>query len=71
VIVMATQQPRYEQAEPGPVAVDGLVRTHWMLAICPGCGHERVHGERHHACCPACGGQLRSFRLYRDLTAGE
>lgn len=52
------------------LAVDGLARTHWMIAICLACGHERVHGEQHHATCPACGRALRSFQLYRDLRAG-
>ncbi len=33
------------------------------------CGHERVHGERHHATCPSCGQALHSFLLYRDLVA--
>jgi rubrerythrin len=49
----------------------GLVRTHWMLAVCVVCGHERVHGERHRASCPTCGAQLHSFSLYRDLQAGR
>ena len=53
------------------VAVGGLLRTHWMLASCAACGHERVHGEQHHALCPACGTVLHSFRLYRELTAGQ
>jgi predicted RNA-binding Zn-ribbon protein involved in translation (DUF1610 family) len=49
----------------------GLVRTHWMLALCVACGHERVHAERHHASCPSCGAALHSFALYRDLSAGQ
>jgi rubrerythrin len=49
----------------------GLVRTHWMLALCVVCGHERVHGERHRASCPSCGATLHSFALYRDLRAGQ
>lgn len=47
----------------------GLVRTHWQLAVCDACGHERVHGERHHATCPSCCQALHSFPLYRDLVA--
>lgn len=47
----------------------GLLHTHWKLALCPACRHERVHGERHHATCPSCGTALYSFALYRDLTA--
>lgn len=47
----------------------GLVRTHWMLAVCVVCGHERVHGERRRAICPTCGATLNSFALYRDLHA--
>ncbi len=47
----------------------GLLATHWMLALCPACGHERVHGERHHATCPCCAQPLHSFALYRDLQA--
>ncbi|MGO9753078.1 MAG: hypothetical protein ACLP8S_03455 [Solirubrobacteraceae bacterium] len=52
-------------------ALAGLVRTHWMLALCVACGHERVHGERHRASCPSCGAALHSFALYRDLCAGQ
>lgn len=50
--------------------LQGLLRTHWMLAVCPACGHERVHGEHHHATCPSCAQALHSFALYRDLTSG-
>jgi hypothetical protein len=56
---------------PDAVAVVGLIRTHWVLAVCVVCGHERPHGERHRASCPTCGAQLRSFALYRDLEAGQ
>ena len=51
--------------------LSGLVRTHWMLAVCGVCGHERVHGERHRATCPTSGATLHSFPLYRDLQAGR
>ena len=56
---------------PDGLPVAGLVRTHWVLSVCVVCGHERTHGERHHATCPTCGAQLRSFALYRDLQAGR
>ncbi len=49
----------------------GLLATHWKLALCGTCGHERVHGERHHATCPSCGQALYSFALYRDLNAAS
>jgi hypothetical protein len=49
------------------VPVDGLVRTHWALAICAACGHEQPHGENHRATCPGCGAQLHAFALYREL----
>ncbi|MGO9788136.1 MAG: hypothetical protein ACLP8S_01045 [Solirubrobacteraceae bacterium] len=61
--------PPVETPDTQPLA--GLVRTHWMLALCVVCGHERVHGERHHASCPSCGAALHSFALYRDLSAGQ
>ena len=61
--------PAVETPDTQPLA--GLVRTHWMLALCVVCGHERVHGERHHASCPSCGAALHSFALYRDLSAGQ
>ena len=70
-----------DQPSPSPppdaVPVVGLVRTHWVLSVCVVCvvcvvcGHERLNGERHRAACPACGAQLRSFPLYRDLQAGR
>ena len=58
-------------ASPSPDGerLTGLVRTHWMLAVCVVCGHERVHGERRRAICPTCGATLNSFALYRDLHA--
>lgn len=61
--------PAVEQSDAEPLS--GLVRTYWMLALCAVCGHERVHGERHRASCPACGATLHSFALYRDLHAGS
>jgi rubrerythrin len=61
--------PPLEPADARPLA--GLVRTHWMLAVCIVCGHERVHGERCRASCPTCGAALHSFTLYRDLHAGR
>ncbi len=51
------------------IPLDGLVRTHWTLAICVICGHEQPRGEHARAVCPGCGAQLRSFALYRDLRA--
>ena len=64
-----------DQPSPSPppdaVLVAGLIRTHWVLSVCVVCGHERLNGERHRAACPACGAQLRSFPLYRDLQAGR
>ncbi len=65
----ANASPPVETPDTQPLA--GLVRTHWMLALCVVCGHERVHGERHHASCPSCGAALHSFALYRDLSAGQ
>ncbi len=64
----------YLQANSPPAADDsrplaGVLRTHWMLAICVVCGHENVHAERHRATCPGCGATLNSFQLYRDLQA--
>ena len=64
-------------ASPSPDGerLTGLVRTHWMLAVCVVCvvcvvcGHERVDGERRRAICPTCGATLNSFALYRDLHA--
>jgi len=50
-------------------SVDGLVRTHWSLAVCVVCGHEQPRGERNRASCPGCGAQLRTFPLYRALRA--
>jgi hypothetical protein len=61
--------PSVETDDTQPLA--GLVRTHWMLACCVVCGHERVHGEHHRATCPTCGATLNSFALYRDLRAGQ
>jgi rubrerythrin len=66
---------RLQRSRPAPDAapdaepLGGLVRTHWMLALCVVCGHERVHGERARATCPTCGATLHSFPLYRDLHA--
>ena len=51
------------------VCVDGLVRTHWVLAVCVVCGHEQPRGEHARQTCPGCGAQLRSFALYRELRA--
>ncbi|MGO9959162.1 MAG: hypothetical protein ACLP50_24870 [Solirubrobacteraceae bacterium] len=65
----ANASPSAETPDTQPLA--GLVRTHWMLALCVVCGHERVHGEHHHASCPTCGATLHSFALYRDLRAGQ
>ena len=59
--------PPTQPADARPLA--GLVRTHWMLAVCVVCGHERAHGERYRATCPTCGATLHSFTLYRDLYA--
>lgn len=50
-------------------SVDGLVRTHWSLAVCVVCGHEQPRGERSRASCPGCGAQLRTFPLFRTLRA--
>jgi rubrerythrin len=55
--------------DPERVPVDGLVRTHWALAVCVVCGHEQPRGERSRASCPGCGAQLRTFPLYRGLRA--
>ena len=67
--------PHRNQPSPSPPPdgepLTGLVRTHWMLAVCVVCGHERVHGERRRARCPTCGATLNSFPLYRDLHAGR
>ena len=49
--------------------LNGLVRTHWSLAVCVVCGHEQPRGEHNRATCPGCGAQLRIFPLYRDLHA--
>jgi rubrerythrin len=65
----ANASPPVETPDTQPLT--GLVRTHWMLALCVVCGHERVHGERHYASCPSCGAALHSFALYRDLSAGQ
>ncbi len=59
------------ETSPDTQPLAGLVRTHWMLALCVVCGHERVHGERRRASCPSCGATLHSFALYRDLSAGR
>ena len=64
-----SDRPSSAPLEGAPVA--GLVRTHWMLATCVACGHERPHGERHWATCPACGAALHSFPLCRDLQARD
>ncbi len=56
-------------AEAADAHVHGLVRTHWVLAVCVVCGHEQPHGEHSRVTCPGCGAQLRSFALYRDLQA--
>jgi len=54
---------------PDTQPVDGLVRTHWSLAVCVVCGHEQPRGERSRASCPGCGAQLRNFPLYRGPRA--
>jgi hypothetical protein len=54
---------------PDQESVDGLVRTHWTLAVCVVCGHEQPRGEHCRATCPGCGAQLRTFPLYRQLRA--
>jgi len=54
---------------PQQESVDGLVRTHWALAVCVVCSHEQPRGERNRASCPVCGAQLRTFPLYRQLRA--
>jgi len=54
---------------PDTQPIDGLVRTHWSLAMCVVCGHEQPRGERSRASCPGCGAQLRTFPLYRELRA--
>ena len=53
------------------IPLDGLVRTHWSLAVCVVCGHEQPRGERCRATCPGCGAQLHTFRLYRALRADQ
>jgi hypothetical protein len=55
-------------APPDSYPLDGLVRTHWSLAVCVVCGHEQPRGEHSHASC-RCGAQLRTFPLYRGLRA--
>ena len=58
---------------PGPagdeLAVDGLLLTHWTLAVCPRCQHEQPRGECCAARCPGCSGPLRTFALYQSMTA--
>jgi hypothetical protein len=54
---------------PDSQTLDGLIRTHWSLAVCVACGHEQPRGEHNRASCPGCGAQLRVFPLYRDLRA--
>jgi predicted RNA-binding Zn-ribbon protein involved in translation (DUF1610 family) len=54
---------------PDSERLDGLVRTHWSLAVCVVCGHEQPRGEHSRASCPGCGAQLRIFALYRELRA--
>ena len=54
---------------PDRESVDGLVRTHWSLAVCVVCGHEQPRGEHSRASCPGCGAQLRTFPLFRALRA--
>ena len=49
--------------------LDGLLRTHWTLAVCPRCQHEQARAEHCTAPCPGCGGPLRAFALYQSLTA--
>ena len=60
------QQPPSPPPDTEPL--DGLVRTHWSLAVCVACGHEQPRGEHSHARC-RCGAQLRIFPLYRGLRA--
>ena len=64
---MFSQRNSSPVTAPGDQRLDGLVSTHWALAICPGCGHEQPHGENHRATCPGCGTPLLSFPLYREL----
>ncbi len=52
-----------------PVPVDGLLRTHWVLAVCVVCGHEQPRAEHARSSCPGCGAQLRHFPLFRELRA--
>ena len=61
-------EPR-DTEEAQRVSVDGLLRTHWTLAVCVLCGHEQPRGERCRATCPGCGAQLHAFRMYRALRA--
>ena len=59
-------QPNGIGADEAPV--DGLIRTRYMLDVCVGCGHERIHIQSQQAVCPECGASAsRSFALFRDL----
>ena len=60
---------RNQPSSPPPDAVNGLIRTHWVLSVCVVCGHEQPHGENHRATCPRCGATLHRLPLYRDLHA--
>jgi hypothetical protein len=43
----------------------GVVRTHWVLAVCGFCRHELPCGENHRAACPGCGAPLHFSPLFR------
>ena len=67
--VMLSDRDSAPAPTPPSDPVDGLVRTHWTLAVCVVCGHEQPRGERCRASCPGCGAQLRTFPRYRQLRA--
>jgi hypothetical protein len=67
--LQANEPASFEDLELVPL--DGLVRTHWSLAVCVVCGHEQPRGARCRASCPGCGAQLRTFSLYRALRADQ
>ncbi len=67
--MLAHPNPTPSSPPPDSYPPDGLVRTHWSLAICVACGHEQPRGEHSHASSCRCGAQLRTFPLYRQLRA--
>jgi hypothetical protein len=67
--MLLNRSPHTDHDDDLELVVDGLVPTHWVLAICAECGHEQPRAEHSHRGCPGCGAQLRHFALHRALRA--